>query len=314
MTPPKTNTDDSVGKIGRLKSVRTRKAKSVPASKNEGRRHAQSFTSVGMKLDQASEYLDYIEPTRQISDLVLSSAISKSLYDVVEEYKYGDEIRSHRLPLRNRLLFCGPPGCGKSITAEVLAREVGLPLVVAKLDTLIGSLLGETASNLKKVFDSIERQNVVLFFDEFDALARTRTDPAEHNEMRRVVNNLLLMIEKYKGRGLIIAATNLEASIDAAILRRFDEVVFFGNPTAAQAHRLMNLKLKNFPKELDLREFSKGLSGRSHSDIERICFTAMRRAILARRKSVTEADFRYALDADKRRFKIKRQITLHSEQ
>ncbi|MCR2735692.1 ATP-binding protein, partial [Salmonella enterica] len=81
----------------------------------------------------------------------------------------------------------------------------------------------------------------ILFLDEFDALARARTDTSEHNEIRRVVNSLLMLIEEFDGRGLIIAATNLQSSIDAAAWRRFDEVVFFKAPSKYQILKLLKV-------------------------------------------------------------------------
>lgn len=261
------------------------------------------FAGGGSPVERGREHLTFIEPKRQVDDVILATETARSLLDIVDEYRHGDAIRRHHLPLRTKLLFCGPPGCGKSLTAEVLAREVGLPLMVVKLDTVVGALLGETASNLRKVFEAAERDNIVLFLDEFDALARSRMDPSEHNEMRRVVNNLLLMIERFSGRGFIVAATNLEASIDTAINRRFDEVVFFGPPGSGEIRRLIRLKTRNFPADIDVIEYAKMLEGKTFADIERICFTAMRRAVIEKRKRVAESDFQYAIDAEDRRTK-----------
>src|SRR5712675_2398535 len=58
---------------------------------------------------------------------------------LLEEYQHADTLRRHGLPIRSKLLFCGPPGCGKSITAEVFAHELGLPLIVARLDAIVSS-------------------------------------------------------------------------------------------------------------------------------------------------------------------------------
>lgn len=181
--------------------------------------------------------------------------------------------------------------------------------MVAKLDTLIGSMLGETAGNLRKVFDAAERQTSVLFLDEFDALARMRSDPTEHSEMRRVVNNLLLMIERFKGRGFIVAATNLESTIDPAIIRRFDEVVLFNRPNASEIRRLIKFKTRNFGLEFDIAEDARKLVGRSHADVERICFTAMRHAIMAKRKKVSWEDFDYAINSDRRRKDVQNKVS-----
>lgn len=269
----------------------------------------QAFAGGGLISGRASEFAEIVEPQRDVKELVLSLDVSRILHDVSEEYRHSEAIRSHGLPLRTRLLFCGPPGCGKSLTAEVLAREIGLPFMVAKLDTLIGSMLGETASNLRKVFDAAERMNSVLFLDEFDALARTRSDPTEHSEMRRVVNNLLLMIERFKGRGFIIAATNLESTIDPAIIRRFDEVLMFNRPSASEIRRLIKFKTRNFGLEFDIADDASDLIGRSHADVERICFTAMRHAIMDKRGKVSREDFNYAIGSDRRRKEIQTKVT-----
>lgn len=269
----------------------------------------QVFAGSSQLAGRTSEFVELVEPKRDAKELVLSRDLARTLIDVADEYRHGEDIRSHGLPLRTRLLFCGPPGCGKSLTAEVMARELGLPLMVAKLDTLIGSMLGETASNLRRIFDAAERQTSVLFLDEFDALARTRSDPSEHSEMRRVVNNLLLMIERFKGRGFVVAATNLEATIDPAIIRRFDEVVLFNRPSASEVRQLIKFKTRNFGIEFDITEDALSLVGRSHADVERICYTAMRHAIMEKRKKISRDDFNYAVDSDRRRRDIQHKVS-----
>ena len=269
----------------------------------------RSFVSIGARSERGSEFLEYLTPQKIPEDLVLSVGVARTLFDVAQEYRAADTIRRHHVPLRNRLLFCGPPGCGKTVTAEVFAREVGLPMMTAKLDALVGSLLGETASNLRKMFDAVERQSVVLFLDEFDALARSRNDPNEHSEMRRVVNNLLLMIERYKGRGFVIAATNLETTLDGAILRRFDEVIEFRLPSALEIKRLFRLFTKNFPADFDVSARVGQFSGKSHADVERIFRRAIRRAVVKQRRLVSDEDMDYALEAESMRDAALQHIT-----
>ena len=92
----------------------------------------------------------------------------------------------------------------------------------------------------------------ILFLDEFDALARTRTDALEHNELRRAVNNLLLMMERFKGPGLVIAATNLQQSLDEALWRRFDDIIWFDLPTEREIAQLLSHQFANFPAHFDL--------------------------------------------------------------
>src|SRR5581483_4921619 len=196
---------------------------------------------------------------------------------------------------------CGPPGCGKTLSAEVVAKELGLPLLTARIDLLISSLLGQTAANLRKLFDYASRQPCVLFLDEFDALARSRTDSGEHNELRRVVNSLLGMIDRFKSRSVLVAATNLDSVIDNAIWRRFDDVVHFAEPTADEIGRLLALLFKNYPVNFELATVIPKLAGLSFADIERVAQDAIKTSVLKRRKAVTETDVGAALRAEHRR-------------
>jgi SpoVK/Ycf46/Vps4 family AAA+-type ATPase len=252
--------------------------------------------------------IEAIEPHHGREDIVLSSANATLFHDLVEEFRHGDTLRRHGLPVTAKLLFCGPPGCGKTLMAEVFARETGLPLLVARLDAIISSFLGETASNLRKLFEEVERRPCVLFLDEFDALARTRDDNTEHSEMRRVVNSLLMLIDRYKGRGFVIAATNVEQTLDAAIWRRFDEVVVFDLPNPDQIRHLIELKTRNFPVSFDLVDRIRQLEGYSFAEIERICIAAVKRSVLKGARSVLESEFDMALVEGRRRRDIQAKL------
>ena len=131
---------------------------------------------LGARQGIKSHLIEAILPDRTKDEIVLSPSNIRSFAGLLEEFRQADRLRRHGLEIRSKLLFCGPPGCGKTITAEAFAFELALPLFVAKLDTIISSFLGETATNLRKVFDTAMDQPSVLFLDEFDALARARTD------------------------------------------------------------------------------------------------------------------------------------------
>jgi SpoVK/Ycf46/Vps4 family AAA+-type ATPase len=294
----------------RISSEELKSFSRISAAKlaREGDAPRSPLVPITPRIERGTEFLEYVDPSRDASELVLSPAVERALYDITQEHKIADKFRRHHIPVRNRLLFCGPPGCGKTATAEAFARRVGLPMMVGKLDAVFGSLFGETASNLSKMFSAAERQPVVLFLDEFDALARTREDRSEHNEMRRIVNNLLLLIDKFKGRGFIVAATNLEATIDSALLRRFDEVVFFDIPSTSNIRRLLKLRTQNFGTEFDIAAQAELLRGKSYADIERICYQAIRRAIMDNRSRISEKDFTYALEGEARRDSIRAKV------
>jgi SpoVK/Ycf46/Vps4 family AAA+-type ATPase len=251
--------------------------------------------------EAAADFIERVEPTHSKMDIVLSATNVRLLLGLMKEFRRGDDIRRHGLPVRSKLLFCGPPGCGKTLCAEVFSGELGLPLFVVKLDRLISSYLGETASNVRKIFEFARKQPCVLLFDEFDALARARDDGGEHNELRRVVNSLLLFIERIQPKGFLIAATNLDHALDPAIWRRFDEVVWFEKPSRRLIERFLHLKFKNVETAFDPTSRSSALEGYSYAEIERVCLQAIKSMIVDRRKLVQERDFNRALADEARR-------------
>jgi SpoVK/Ycf46/Vps4 family AAA+-type ATPase len=259
------------------------------------------LTTLAGQVDPAADLLDTIEVTRGLSDIVLNPDTRLLIEGIIEERRRSEELRRHRLRVSTRLMFAGPPGCGKTLCAEVVTRELSLPLYSARIDVIISSFLGETASNLRRLFEFAARRPCVLFLDEFDALARTRADVAEHNELRRVVNSLLLMIERFKGPGLVIAATNLPQFLDEALWRRFDDIVSFEAPGEREIAQFLAWQFANFPANFDLTTSIGKLAGMSYADIERVCVDGIKKAVLKRRKSVSETEFAAALRQEARR-------------
>lgn len=251
--------------------------------------------------DAARDFVERVEPTHTTRDIVLSAANTRVFISLLKEFRRSEDIRRKGLFVRSKLLFCGPPGCGKTICAEVFSSELGLPLFTVKLDQLISSYLGETATNLRKIFDFARKQPCVLFLDEFDALARSREDASEHNELRRVVNSLLLFIDRLRPQGFLIAATNLDQALDTAIWRRFDEVVWFERPTRQLAARFLRMKFRNVLLTFDVAARARDFDGFSYAEIERVCVQAIKASIIDRRKEVLEKDFNASLIDEQRR-------------
>ena len=119
-------------------------------------------------------------------------------------------------------LVHGEPGTGKTHMALWLTRELGLPVVAARLDGLVSSFLGTTARNIGNLFDFANRHRCVLLLDEFDAIAKLRDDPQEVGEIKRVVNALLQNLDSRSRVGLTIGITNHERLLDPAVWRRFE--------------------------------------------------------------------------------------------
>jgi SpoVK/Ycf46/Vps4 family AAA+-type ATPase len=127
-------------------------------------------------------------------------------------------------------LFAGPSGTGKTMAAEVLARELRLDLYRIDLSSTVSKYIGETEKNLKKIFDAAEAGGVILLFDEADALFGKRSDVKDsHDRHANIeVSYLLQRMEAY--RGLAILTTNLKRSLDSAFLRRIRFIVEFPFP------------------------------------------------------------------------------------
>lgn len=200
----------------------------------------------------------------------------------------------------NKIIFFGPPGCGKTLAAEVIAFELSLPIAIVRLDALVSSLLGETAANLRAVFDYIAQVPLVALFDEFDAIGKERSDTSEHGELRRVVNAVLQMMDAYQGKSMILAATNHESILDSAIWRRFDETIEFPMPTNKQIVEILSSKLRGVRREFDTEEkiVIQIFSRCSGADIERIVRRAVKRMILKGQEFLSINDLKSAADRE----------------
>jgi len=181
---------------------------------------------------------------------------------------------------------------------------VKLPLLFTRFDALVSSYLGETASNLRKVFDYAEENPVVLLFDEVDAIAKARDDASEHGELKRVVNSFLQLIDRFEGNSFIIAATNHEGMLDPAIWRRFDDVIVFEKPAREEISRLLRVKFRNFSAHIDFDHWAMRFEGFSHAEIERVCINSIKQAILRRKQEVSEWEFQRAFETEEYRRRI----------
>lgn len=251
--------------------------------------------------------VDVRNPDKLLSDILLKSDTLSAIDEIFAEYRQSELLRTHGLLPKSKLLFCGPPGCGKSLCAEVISRELGLPLLYTRFDAIVSSYLGETAANLRKVFDYASSGRWVILFDEFDAIGKARDDAHEHGEIKRVVNSFLQLLDSYSSPNIVIAATNHEQLLDPAIWRRFDEILFFPLPTIHDIRELLSMKLKNFPhRGFAFKDIAPRLKGYSHADIERVCYDAIRISIIGNMSFISKEVFERALERERERQKVKK--------
>ena len=137
--------------------------------------------------------------------------------DFIADARRIDDLSAKGLASRLGLLLSGPPGTGKSLLAGHIAAQLSRPLYVVRLDSVISSLLGDTAKNIRSVFDFVPARNAVLFLDEMDAVAKLRDDRHELGELKRVVNTVIQALDGLDPSSIVVAATNHAHLLDPAI-------------------------------------------------------------------------------------------------
>ncbi len=254
-------------------------------------------------LDVKKFFLDW-------DDVVLAKETEEILRQIVKELEEEDVLATYGLKPRQKILFYGPPGTGKTLTAKVMSSIIGYPLVYVRFESVISSYLGETASNLRKIFDYLEKGKWVVLFDEFDIIGKQRDDPTEHGEIKRVVNNFMLMLENYEGDSVIMASTNHPHLLDIGVWRRFDEIIYFCLPDKERRKKIFEkyLRVLKKDKNFDLNTLSEESDNFSGADIEQVCIDALKMAILSGKDFVSFNDAKKAISKQKNKMQAKKVI------
>lgn len=250
--------------------------------------------------------------------------LNQNQWDVVNEFL--SVARSHSSTLDSAdhggamsFLLYGLPGTGKSRLARHIAAELGLDLYVARLDGLISSYLGSTAKNIRALFDFAAKTPCVLFLDEFDAIAKVRGDSQELGELKRVVNSFLQNLDTLGRQSIVVAATNHQGLLDAAVWRRFTYRLELKVPDADQRQQMWTefcAPIEFTSHELTiLADLSEGFSG---SDIRETATRLKRRQVAAPQARVTLKDVfpilhNLAFSGDESRFAAKLPVNDHAE-
>ena len=259
--------------------------------------------------------------------MILPNEVEERLLSIKQEYVARERLKNFNLVPKRKILLYGPPGCGKTLSAERIAWNLGLPLLKVRFDSLLSSYFGESASNLRMVFDYCKSEPVVLLLDECDFIAKSRITTQDVGEVPRIVNMLLTLLDEYDAPGLVLATTNLKVSLDEALFRRFDDVIEMPMPGKSERMRLLEMTLSaipvspdvvrntldissrvssvrllavmetlSFPPDVDMDEISNKLDGYSAANIVLIAQRAAKIGVLAGCKKVCNEHFVKALE------------------
>ncbi|WP_322994870.1 ATP-binding protein [Castellaniella sp.] len=257
-------------------------SKTVPISKPRG---------------ELANLLSVSYPKSRLGDMVLNNELSQQLERIIREQRHAAEILSHGLSPRRKLLLVGPPGTGKTMTASVLAGELGLPLFQVRLDGLITKFMGETAAKLRQIFESTHQTRGVYFFDEFDAIGSQRGLANDVGEVRRILNSFLQMIEQDDSHSLIIGATNHPDILDNALFRRFDDLLHYELPDEVHIASVLKSRLSRMAvKNTSWKRLATKALGLSYAELTRAADEVLKTALIDRSEKISEKDISQALE------------------
>lgn len=226
-------------------------------------------------------FLD-IDRSISINDVILSEENLNKITQFIKEFNYRDRLKSVGLKPKNKLLFYGATGCGKTMLAKALAVYLGYTMLMVN----ISRLSTDTAlQNLRRVFNlASSEEGYLIFLDECDNIAFTRESNKGKLDELKVIEFLFQLIDKMNPDTILVCATNLSSKLDSAFKRRFNDLLQFQNPKGDFIEIIARFLINGFEIYDDMLESDKVLiynrCNIGYSAIEEIVNSEMKRAVI----------------------------------
>jgi len=293
-------------------------ARSQNSPKEASREYVESLIdNLTEEEEDAEEMLDLVhvvppdEVYQTMDDIVLTEDQRREIEKVIKAIEYRGYLSDIGLREVGKLLFVGPPGTGKTTTAMALGEELSLPLLEVRLSMITSRYLGETSKNIDRAFELAKRlAPCVLFIDEFDFVAKTRTSD-EHAALKRAVNTLLKSVDDIslvQDEVVLIGATNHPKLLDSAVWRRFDEIVHFPMPDHDMRYGILSTVMHKIKGDFDLNEVAEKTEGFSGSDLRLLVREAVLNALTEDRTELTQQDLEDAVEDFESRDRIRQEV------
>jgi Cdc6-like AAA superfamily ATPase len=249
---------------------------------------ASAPTTVARFVEPLATDLDHhlvmVEPPGDVEAPVLDRGVAGQVDEVLQEHARAAELDRAGLHATRTMLFTGPPGVGKTLTARSMASRLGVPLFRIDLSALMSSFLGKSSQNLRAALAQARSVPSVMLLDEFDSIGKRRDDPSDVGELKRIVNVLLMELEAWPASGMLVAATNHPELLDRAVWRRFERVVEFDLPSSDARRELIQRNLAKHSRtatDRTLRDCVAGTVGASGSDLSTFVRSVVRKCVLS---------------------------------
>lgn len=253
------------------------------AALEDGLRQSSAARSVVSQVTQAA-HADaerfLITPQPNEDAPLLRHTVIKQIHRIILEQRRSEQLAEAGLKASRTALFVGPPGVGKTMTAQWIAQELRRPFYILNLASIMSSKLGQSGANVADAMARARSHKAVLLLDEFDAVAKRRDDDDDIGEAKRIVTVLLQEIDRWPDDALLLAATNHGELLDRAVWRRFDAVVEFPLASFEEASATAEATFGRGTEDVFIRLTGKIFQGRAFSEIVKFCNDVKKRLVI----------------------------------